>query len=119
MTGSDCEKFLSALSAKIYELRLEMKDTQSELAKRSNLQQSAIARIENGVSPNVGIKTLYELARASSIPLSELIRRAEYENTPTMKEELWKKVEREVELLPVLKRTWIAQIVQMVLRGLR
>lgn len=116
MASSDCEKFLAALSQKIYALRLERKDTQTELAKRSNLQQSAIARIENGVSPNIGIKTLYELAKASSLPLSELIKRAESENAPDIKEELWKKMEREVGLLPMSKRTLLAQVLQLVLR---
>ena len=69
------EEFEEALRKRTRDFRLGNQLTQTDLAaKRENLRQSTIAKFENGNAPNVTLKTMFEIASALSLPLSELIK---------------------------------------------
>ena len=71
MTEEEYERhiLISKISANIIKLRLDKDWTQQELAERSGLQQSAIARIESeGVLP--GLSTLIKILKAFEVRIS-------------------------------------------------
>lgn len=47
--------------------------TQAQLARKAGLVQSAISMIEAGKRPNPGGATLYKLAKALAVPMSDLL----------------------------------------------
>lgn len=113
---NETEDFLESLRSVLREIRLDSGMTQVELAKKvEGLQQSAIARVESGRSPNVGIRTLYEIAKASATPLSEIIRKVE--GNPAWRDENdeWSAVCKKVGTLSSKKRKWIAKVLNDIL----
>jgi len=116
MAQLKCEDFLAALQREIYELRIEKNETQATFSQRCHLHQSAIARIESGVSPNVGIKTLYEIALGNSIPLYEIMCRAEG-MTEGIDDSL-AKLESKTRLLSPKKRKWLSKILEAALQDI-
>ncbi len=65
------EEGLKLLASRIKQLRTEKKITQEELAYRSELTLSQIARIET-VKINPTVSTMFRIAKALDISLSEL-----------------------------------------------
>ena len=55
---------MTPVTVRIQELREAQGWSQSELARRSSLSQSAISRLESGESQGVGFDTLEKLAKA-------------------------------------------------------
>ena len=121
MTAPSFDEFEAALRRNVRELRLGSGATQVEFASRGNLRQSTIAKFEAGSSPNVTLKTVYEVAQAGDVPLSEIIRMSEGGQPPlskkAMKEESWESVERDVNRLPSEKKKWLAKVVREIIRG--
>lgn len=101
----------------IKEERLKGGITQAELARRgSTLRPSTVAKFEAGQTPNITLKSIFEMATAASLPLSELIKKAEnYEDQP--KEVPWERLIKDVSQLPEEKRNWLARVLQEALKG--
>ena len=122
MGARNTDEFLLALRNHLRELRIQSGATQVEFARKGgNQHQSAIARIEAGTSPNVGIRILYEITRGSSVPLWEIIRKAEGEdgkNPEWGERDEWDEIEQQVKFLSPKNRKWLARIVKDVLSGL-
>ena len=118
MKALSFSEFEESLRHFICELRVQTGFTQKELAKRSEaLRQSTIAKFEKGDSPNVTLRTIFEIDRASSVPLSDLIRRAEGDSGRSATDDLWTRVAQDVALLPPTKRTKLSRIVREILRA--
>lgn len=112
MLKQDADNFLEELRKVLLDLRVSRHESQSDFAKKSNLHQSAIARIESATSPNVGIKTLYEIAKANDVSLGTLIKKAEiFEN-----QDEWSEINVKVDLLNSKKKKWLSRIVTDILQ---
>lgn len=70
------KKFLATLGARIKELRLERKISQSELAQQCQFEKASMSRIESGKT-NVTILTLRKIAVALGVEMIEFFRLAE------------------------------------------
>jgi len=117
MGAKSFEEFEKALRACMKDERTKSGATQADLARRNaNLKASTIAKFEAGQIPNVTLRSVYELAKASSQPLSELIKRAEGSVNAAVTEP-WKKLVQNVEKLPESKKEWLARLLQEALRG--
>lgn len=118
--SDDTELFLESLRKYLKTLRLEKKMTQVELAQKGNNQhQSAIARLESGSSPNIGIKILFEISRGFDIPLWQIVRQAENSVKITVDDQdEWQSITKNVLLLPPLKKKKFEKIVQEMLQQL-
>jgi transcriptional regulator with XRE-family HTH domain len=120
MTAPGFDEFEAALRSYVRELRLDSGATQVEFANRGNLRQSTIAKFEAGYSPNVTLKTVYEVAQAGDVPLSEMIRKAEgVRIRSSNKEESWESIERDVRRLPAEKKKWLARVIREIIRGVK
>lgn len=116
MRFQNTEKFLFDLRQHVRQVRIKSGDSQNDFANRvDGLHQSAIARYETGNSVNIGVRTLYDITRASNTPLSELIRAAEG-NIDKDRDE-WMEILKEIRLLSDAKRKWLLRIVKDVLNG--
>jgi transcriptional regulator with XRE-family HTH domain len=71
MKYTDDIVLLRAFGKRVRTLRKDQKLSQSELGARSNLEKSAIQRIERGY--NCTVKTLAKLANGLDISISELM----------------------------------------------
>lgn len=71
MRYTDDIALLKAFGQRVRALRKEQKLSQSELGARSNLEKSAIQRIERGY--NCKVKTLAKIADGLGITISELM----------------------------------------------
>ena len=110
-------EFLESLRKHIREVRVDSGHSQVEFAERvEGLHQSAIARLETGRSENVGIRTLYEIAKACGISLSEIISKAEGASEKKTSGDTWSKINDEVNLLSPGRRKWLAKIVKDILK---
>lgn len=111
------EEFFESLRKHIREVRVDSGHSQVDFAEKvEGLHQSAIARLESGRSENVGIRTLYDIAQASGLPLSEIISKAEGISEKKSSGDSWSKINDEVSLLSPGKRKWLAKIVKDILR---
>ncbi len=116
MHTKNFEDFEKALGKCVRDLRLGTGVTQAEFAKRSqHLRQSTVAKFESGSTPNVTLRTIYEVAKAGHIPVSELIKKAE--GVGDLHEETWDDVIRDVNLLTHEKRDWLGKVIRNVLKG--
>lgn len=110
------EGFIAALRKLLREIRIESGLTQVEFGQRSgNQHQSLIARLESGASSNVGICSLYEIAKGTKYKLWEIIKKAEGDVGGDIRNDEWSAINREVELLSSRKRKWLSKIVQDIL----
>jgi transcriptional regulator with XRE-family HTH domain len=57
----------------VRELRERAKLTQAELAKRAGITEAYVSMIEGGVRKNPSLPTLKKLAKALSVPVTELL----------------------------------------------
>jgi len=64
---------LKKIGAKIVEIRREKGMSQQDLAAKLNYEKSNMSRLESG-NVNLRVGTLYKVARALGISLSELLR---------------------------------------------
>ena len=109
--------FLELLRKHIREVRIDSGHSQVEFAEKvEGLHQSAIARLETGRSENVGIRTVYEIAQACGMSLSEIISKAEGVSEKKSSGDSWSKINDEVSLLSPGKRKWLAKIVKDILK---
>ncbi|MBE7443319.1 MAG: helix-turn-helix transcriptional regulator [Flavobacteriales bacterium] len=69
----DSEKYLRFIGNRIIEIRISKEITQYRLAKNLMMEQSNLARIENGET-NPTIKTLLKICEVLETPLEELIK---------------------------------------------
>lgn len=69
----DSEKYLHFIGTRIIEIRTSKEITQYRLAKNLMMEQSNLARIENGET-NPTIKTLLKICEVLDIALEELIK---------------------------------------------
>jgi transcriptional regulator with XRE-family HTH domain len=79
------EEGLSSLALRIKQIRNTKKITQEELAFRSELTLSQIARIET-VRINPTVSTMFRIAKALDVPMKELFDFEEISLNPTSKE---------------------------------
>ena len=79
------EEGLKLLAQRLKQLRSEKKITQEELAYRSELTLSQIARIET-VKINPTVSTMFRIAKALEVNISELFDFESIGTTPTSKE---------------------------------
>jgi len=70
MKYTSSKKFIKIVGKRIKELRKEQGLTQRDLSDKSEMEESAIQRIERGY--NSTLKTLLKIANAFDIPFSEL-----------------------------------------------
>ncbi|MFO0935511.1 MAG: helix-turn-helix transcriptional regulator [Gemmataceae bacterium] len=66
------DKILKTIGAKIADLRVEHDWTQTVMAEKSELHRTFIARVERG-SQNLAILTLFKIAKALDVNLSDLL----------------------------------------------
>lgn len=76
------EEGLKLLALRLKQLRKEKKITQEELAYRSELTLSQIARIET-VKINPTVSTLFRIAKALDVEIAELFNFQSIQITPT------------------------------------
>ncbi len=79
------EEGLKLLAQRLKQLRSEKKITQEELAYRSELTLSQIARIET-VKINPTVSTMFRIAKALDVKITELFDFESIGTTPTSKE---------------------------------
>jgi transcriptional regulator with XRE-family HTH domain len=79
------EQGLKLLAQRLKQLRSEKKITQEELAHLSDLTLSQIARIET-VKINPTVSTMFRIAKALDVKITELFDFESIEITPTSKE---------------------------------
>jgi len=113
------EQFEASLRGYFKAIRISRGLTQAEIANKGSrkVPQSTIAKFENGDSPNVTLKTVFEMAAAYSIPLSEVIEKVEKYSSKSKKQDSWTLIEDEVSRLSSKKRTYFANIMREVLAG--
>ncbi len=123
-SAADFDKLVKAVGQTIYERRVELGMTQIDLGKLTGRNQSTIAKIEKGPLPNVGVKVVYDMANALSIPVSELFDIAEAKSLLELKKRSsgpadtsWKKIQRALETLPPKKRKWLENVFLELARG--
>ena len=118
MDVSTFEDFEIALRNCVRGLRVSRGFTQAEFANRVDaLSQPTIARFEKGVSPNLTLKTTYQLAQAASVPLSDLVRYAEGEVKGRESKDSWKLISAKVDTLPPNKQKMIARVISEIIRS--
>ena len=122
--AGDYEKFIKAVGHTIQEQRLAQGLTQTDLAKLSGRNQSFIAKIENGPVPNVGIKVIYDLAIALSLPIAGLLETAALKAMPESRKRGdgssilgWKRIQDGLESLPLKKRKALENIFLELIRN--
>jgi transcriptional regulator with XRE-family HTH domain len=67
----------------IRQKRKEQKLSQDKLSKGANLSYNTIIKIESGENPNPTLETLYKIAKALGIKLTDLIK--DYDNPQLLK----------------------------------
>jgi transcriptional regulator with XRE-family HTH domain len=65
-------KFLTALGARIREVRKEKGITQTKLAETCEIEKANMSRIESGQT-NVTVLTLWKISKALDTPVAELL----------------------------------------------
>lgn len=118
---AETKRFLEVLRNYFKNLRLEKGLTQVQLAQKGeNQHQSAIARLEAGTSPNIGIRILYEVAKGTGTPLWEIIKQAEQGVGVPMERGVdeWELITNQVTLLSPSKRKKFTQLVKDILQQL-
>ncbi len=117
------DAFLASLGKALSRIRLDSGFTQSQLASRANRKQPAIAKIENGPSPNLALRVIYEVSQAVPVPVSTLFQLAEAQlvsspaSPKNLKREDWSLAMEEVKKLPPNKQAWIGQIILNILQS--
>jgi len=66
-------KFLTALGARIKELRVAREMTQNDLATQCDFEKASMSRIEAGKT-NITILTLHKISRALEIEITEFFK---------------------------------------------
>jgi len=117
------DAFLVALGKSLSRIRLDFGFTQNQLASRAHRKQPAIAKIENGPSPNLALRVIYEVTQAIPVPLSVVFQMAEAQliNPQAVnkvpKGQDWATAMAEVKKLPPNKQAWIGQIILNILKS--
>lgn len=115
------DDYLIALGEAIIQLRRDANLTQGELAERLEKGQPSVAKLENGPTPNVALRNLYELAEALPVPLSRIFQIAEAnlsKETENSSATSWQKTIEEMKKLTPQKQAWLGDIFLTVLKGL-
>jgi transcriptional regulator with XRE-family HTH domain len=117
------DAFLASLGKALSRIRLDFGFTQSQLASRAHRKQPAIAKIENGPSPNLALRVIFEITQAMPVPLSVVFQMAESQlvnqqhvlKTPQRQD--WTLAMAEVKKLPPNRQAWIGQIILNILES--
>lgn len=118
----DFENLLNRVGNNIRRLRKLNELTQVELAEKTNRPQSSIARIESATSGDATISLIYDMCNTLGVSLSDIFATAEGKNMKPSKIKLntkWERVRAKVDELSETDRTWIADIILIVLANPR
>lgn len=119
MSTMSFEQFEASLRHYFKSIRVSRGLTQVDVAKngKKNVPQSTIAKFEAGASPNVTLRTIFEMAQAYSIPLSEVVSKAEKQSPKKSKEDSWALIEDEVARFSPKKRSYLSNIMREIIAG--
>ena len=113
------EQFEASLRSYFKSIRISRGLTQADVAKngKKSVPQSTVAKFEAGSSPNVTLRTVFDMAQAYSLPLSEVVSKAEKQSPKKAKEDSWALIEDEVARFSPKKRNYLSNIMREVIAG--
>lgn len=114
------EEYLEAIGKAVAQIRKGSNLTQVELGDRIQKGQSSVAKVENGPTPNVALRVLFEIAAAFPIPLSRVFQIAEANLSYGMQkgsQDSWQLAVAEMKKLDPVKQEWLGEIILNILKG--
>ncbi len=114
------DDYLIELGRALTQLRRDTNLTQGELAEKLQKGQPSIAKLENGPTPNVALRNLYEFAEALPVPLSRVFQIAEaslLQGTEKSSASDWQLAVEEMRKLTPHKQAWLGKVILSILKG--
>lgn len=114
------DDYLIALGEALTQLRRDTNLTQGELAAILQKGQPSVAKLENGPTPNVALRNLYEFAEALPVPLSRVFQLAEASLSKSGEKAVateWQIAVDEMKKLTPQRQDWLAQIILSALKS--